>query len=247
MREKEKKSEELKRRLLELKKAQERVGERLAEAKERQQSLKHMLEERTEQCMTVKQEAAKLKPYTTQSPQALEDRLRELNGNLTTDKNNIEALERRARALQTSTDTFSVVTADVGACTRLLTDVQSDLAKEEEEAGKAARHREALSERSNNVRDVEREERLLKKQLGNVQARTDKLRKGAEEKAQRAREKMEELKDVHRQLAEERGDKGREMERRRVRIEQTEKKVRANFSHPRFIQQKSLTRRRWPI
>jgi kinetochore protein Nuf2 len=36
---------------------------------------------------------------------------------------------------------------------------------------------------------------------------------------------MEELRAVHKQLTEERGEKGREMEKRRVRIEQTEKKV----------------------
>ncbi|KAL9115562.1 MAG: hypothetical protein Q9187_007283 [Circinaria calcarea] len=36
---------------------------------------------------------------------------------------------------------------------------------------------------------------------------------------------MEELRGVHRILSEERGEKGRDMERRRVRIEQTEKKM----------------------
>jgi kinetochore protein Nuf2 len=103
--------------------------------------------------------------------------------------------------------------------------VQADLSKEEEELAKAARHRDALADRSNNVRDVERQERLLQKQLGNVNARTDKLKTKADEEAERARKRMEELRDTHSKLAEERGEKGREMERRRVRIEQTEKKM----------------------
>ena len=55
--------------------------------------------------------------------------------------------------------------------------------------------------------------------------RTDKLREGSKEKAMSAKERMEELRAVHRKLTEERSEKGREMERRRVRIEQTEKKV----------------------
>ncbi|KAA8570891.1 hypothetical protein EYC84_000280 [Monilinia fructicola] len=40
-----------------------------------------------------------------------------------------------------------------------------------------------------------------------------------------AKERMEELRAVHKKLTEERSDKGREMERRKVRIEQTEKKM----------------------
>jgi len=155
----------------------------------------------------------------------LEDSLRDLNDRLSGDKSHIDSLDRRARALQTSTDSFGVVATDVTGCTRLLTDVQADLTKEEEELAKAARHRDALADRSQNVRDVERQERLLQKQLGNVNARTDKLKTKADEEAERARKRMEELRDTHSKLAEERGEKGREMERRRVRIEQTEKKM----------------------
>ena len=45
------------------------------------------------------------------------------------------------------------------------------------------------------------------------------------EEAERARLRMEELRDTHSKLNEERTDKGRDIERRRVRIEQTEKKM----------------------
>jgi kinetochore protein Nuf2 len=45
------------------------------------------------------------------------------------------------------------------------------------------------------------------------------------EKSQEAKEKMEELRALHKKLTEERAAKGTDMERRRVRIEQTEKKV----------------------
>ncbi|KAF2703683.1 kinetochore protein nuf2 [Pleomassaria siparia CBS 279.74] len=225
MQEKEKRNSELKSRLMELKKGQEAVMEKLQRAKDEQNRLKALLEQRVEAKETVQREVMKLKPYTTQSPTALEDSLRDLNDKLSGDKSQIDFLDRRARALQTSTDSFTVVATDVTSCTRLLTDVQADLAKEEEELVKASRHRDALADRSNNVRDVERQERLLQKQLGNVNARTEKLRSKADEEAERARTRMEELRDTHAKLAEERGEKGREMERRRVRIEQTEKKM----------------------
>ncbi|KAF2241019.1 kinetochore protein nuf2 [Trematosphaeria pertusa] len=225
MKEKEKRNGELKTRLLELQQAQKAVQEKLDRAKEEQNRLKALLQQKVENKENVSREVLKLKPYTQQSPTALEDSLRDLNDRLTGDKTQIETLDRRARALQTSTDSFNVVAADVTSCTRLLTDVQADLTKEEEELAKAARHRDALADRSNNVRDVERQERLLQKQLGNVNARTGKLKTKADEEAERARKRMEELRETHAKLAEERGEKGREMERRRVRIEQTEKKM----------------------
>ena len=225
MEEKEKRNNELKSRLKELQRRQEIVVEKLATAKEEQNRLKSLLEQRVEAKELAQREVLKLKPYAQQSPTALEDSLRELNEKLTSDKAQIDYLDRRARALQTSTDSFTTVAVDVTSCTRLLTDVQADLAKEEEELVKASRHRDALADRSNNVRDVERQERLLQKQLSNVNARTGKLRNKADEEAERARVRMEELRETHAKLAEERGEKGREMERRRVRIEQTEKKV----------------------
>lgn len=225
MQERERRNTELKARLLELKKGQEVVAEKLSRAKEEQNRLKELLQQKIENKENVQREVVKLKPYTQQSPTALEDSLRDLNDRLSNDKSQIDYLDRRARALQSSSDAFSVVATDITSCTRLLTDVQADLSKEEEELAKASRHRDALADRSNNVRDVERQERLLQKQLGNVNARTEKLKKKADEEAERARKRMEELGETHAKLAEERGEKGREMERRRVRIEQTEKKV----------------------
>ncbi|RMZ72449.1 kinetochore nuf2 [Pyrenophora seminiperda CCB06] len=225
MLEKEKRNNELKTRLLELKRGQEAVAEKLERAKAEQDRLKKLLQQRVENKENVQREVIKLKPYTQQSPTALEESLRDLSDRLTGEKAQIDVMDRRARALQTSTDSFTVVATDVTSCTRLLTDVQADLAREEEELAKASRHRDALADRSNNVRDVERQERLLQKQLGNINARTDKLKTKGDEEAERARKRMEELRDTHSKLTEERGEKGREMERRRVRIEQTEKKM----------------------
>jgi kinetochore protein Nuf2 len=160
-----------------------------------------------------------------QSPAALQASLTELSNALNAEKSQIDTLDRRARALQTSTDTFSVVSADVASCTKLLEDISVELAKEEEEIIRIAKQRDALGDKSNNVREVERTESLLQRQLSKWVERTEKLRETSREKAQSAKERMEELRAVHRQLTEERAEKGREMERRRVRIEQTEKKV----------------------
>ena len=225
VKEKTKRNDELKARLLELKKGQERVAERLERVRADKGRLQGTLEEKTERCLLVKQECEKLRPYVSQSPAALEAKVTELSDNLVRDRTQIDSLEKRTRALQTSTDTFGVVSNDIASCTKILDEISVELHKEDEETLKAARRRDALSERGNNVREVERTEALLQRQLKRWLERTEGVRQQSQEKAKTAKEKMEELRGVHRRLTEERAEKGREMERRRVRIEQTEKKV----------------------
>ena len=222
---KEKRNQELKTRLLELKKAQERVTEKLERVKSEQGRMKTMLEDKTTTVNNVRAEANKLRPYTEQSPAALEQSLRDLSSTLAADRAEIDRLDKRSRALQTSLDTFSILQADINSLTRLVSDLQSELGKEEDESRVALKNREALTEKSNAVRDVERQEKLLRKQLDQWQSRTEKLRVDAESKATRAKERMEALRKTHRELTAERRDRGDEVERRRVRIEQTEKKV----------------------
>ncbi|KAH8163669.1 hypothetical protein CIB48_g4580 [Xylaria polymorpha] len=225
VREKTERNEELKKTLLELRRNQEKVAARLEDAKAKKGELAQTLEQRTTEKMLLKQESAKLRPYTLQSPQALQTSLTELNNTLGADKAHIDSLDRRARALQTSTDSFGVVSTDVASCIKLLDEISVELAKEEEEHARNAKQRDALSERGNNVREVERTEALLQRQLGKWNERTEKLREQSREKAQEAKEKMEELRALHKKLTEERAAKGTEIERRRVRIEQTEKKM----------------------
>lgn len=225
VKEKTKRKNELSARLLELKKDQEHIAERLERVRGEKGRLTGVLEERTERCLGVRHESEKLRPYVLQSPAALQSSLTDLSDNLANSKSQIDSLERRTRALQTSTDTFNIVTNDVTSCIKVLDEVSNELHKEDEELLKAAKRRDALSERGNNVREVERTEALLQRQLKRWLERTESVRSGSREKAQSAKEKMEELRTVHRRLTEERTDKGRDMERRRVRIEQTEKKV----------------------
>jgi kinetochore protein Nuf2 len=244
--EKVKRNEELKRRLLELRQSQDKMARRFEGLTKKKKEMTAILEEKTAATIELRQESAKLQPYVLQSPAALQASLTELSNALTADKTQIDALDRRARALQTSTDTFTVVSTDVASCIKLLEEISVELAKEEEENVRIAKQRDALGERGNNVREVERTEGLLQRQLSKWLERTEKLRDGSREKAMTAKERMEELRAVHRKLTEERSEKGREMERRRVRIEQTEKKVN-HFMPLDTILDTLLTSYRWRI
>ncbi|KAH7319832.1 putative kinetochore protein nuf2 [Stachybotrys elegans] len=225
VREKTMRNEELKKRLLELRRNQERVATRLEESKQKKNDLTTLLEQKAQEKVTLKQESAKLRPYVLQSPSALQDNLAELREILNNDKAHIDALDRRTRALQTSTNSFGVVSSDVASCIKIFDEIATELGKEEEEMSKNAKQRDALSERGNNVREVERTEALLKRQLSKWAERTEKLREQSNQKAQEAKDKMHELRALHKRLTEEHTEKGKEMEIRRVRIEQTEKKM----------------------
>lgn len=224
--EKTSRNEELKKQLLDLRKNQEKVAARLEEAKAKKGDLAQRLEDKTAAKIALKQESNKLKPYVLQSPTSLQANLTDLSNTLNNDKLHIDSLERRSRALQTSADSFAVVSTDVASCIKLLDEIASELSKEEEENAKKTKQRDALTERGADVKEVERAELMLQKQLAKWNERTEKLREQSAAKAKEAKEKMEELRAIHRRITEERTEKGQDIEKRRVRIEQTERKVR---------------------
>lgn len=223
--EKVKRNDDAKNRLMELKKSQENVVRQSEDLKAKKAEITAILGSQAATIETHRQESAKLKPYVSQSPAALQAALADLTNTLNSEKAQIETNERRARGLQTSTDTFSIVTTDVASCIKLIEDISVELARAEEEKAKNSKQVEVHADRSNNIREIERTEGLLQRQLSKWLERTEKLRDGSKEKATIAKEKMEDLRATHRQLTEERNEKEKEIETRRVRIEQTEKKV----------------------
>lgn len=223
--EKHKRNEELKQRLLQLRQSQEKVTRRYENLKSQKGEMTAALEEKTANTIALRQESAKLRPYASQSTAALQASLTDLANALSTEKLQIDTLDRRARGLQTSTESFTIVSSEVSQCMGLLEEISKELKKEEEENAKIAKQQGLLGEKGNNVREVESREKMLQRQLAKWLDRTEKLRGASEEKSASANKKMEELRAVHKALADERAEKGKEMERRRVRIEQTEKKV----------------------
>ena len=244
-REKQNRNDALKQRLLELKKGQERVAERLERVRGEKTRLTSHLEERTAKCLHTREDADKLRPYVLQSPAGLQTSLTDLSDNLSRDKGQIDAFEKRHRALQNSADSFALAGQDVASCSKILEEISTEMQRADEENAKAARRKDMLSERSHNVREVEHTEGILQKQLARWLERTEAVRKGSQDKAAGAKERMEVLRKEHRVLSEERGVKSREMEKRRVNIEQTEKKVRTHYSS-RLVSVAFVWRRKQP-
>lgn len=217
----------MKARLLELKRAQEGFAERLDKVKDEKTRLTVILEERTEKCVGIRQKSARLRPYVLQSFGALETDLKELSDSLAQDKLHVDHRERRTRALQSSTDTFKVLNNDISSCIKLLEEISNETHKEEELGRRAVEGRDLLSQRGHDVKEIEREEAMLKRQLTRWQERIEVVRRGSDEKAREAKEKMKELRKEHYNITEKRVDTGTNVERKRVRIEAMEKMVRS--------------------
>lgn len=252
VKEKVRRNEELKASLMDLWRNQERVAEALERAKVNKARRQALFEEKMERLVRSRQEADKLRPYTLESPVSLQAALTELSENLIRDKAQIDTMEKRARALQTSADTFTVVGNDVQACIKALGDISAELQKEEDEESRASRNKEAISEKGSNVREVEQTEQLLQRQLAKWSERIDTLRRNAREKAILVQGRMEELRAVQKQLRDERAEKQQDMERRRIRIEQTEKKVCLDvllfaLREDVCVRRLTLSFSRWPI
>lgn len=216
---------EFRKALEEMERDQNKLAEGLDAAKKKKNELVEQLQKKTAAKLALKQESAKLRPYTLQSPQALQSSLTELSNTLNADKAHIDSLDRRARALQTSSDSFALVSADVASCIKLLDEIAAELTREEEDNEKKDKQRDALTQRGASVREVERTEALMRRRLAELTERTEALRARSQEKAQRATEKMEELRALHKKLTEERYEKNKDIEQRKVRIEQIEKRV----------------------
>jgi kinetochore protein Nuf2 len=238
VKEKVQRNNSLKARLLGLSQSQAKITEELERAKAEKAKRQAALEEKTEKAIRARQEIDKLKPYVQQSYASLQTSLTELSENLVREKGQVDTMERRLRALQTSIDTFNIVANEVQACVKVLEDISVELQKEEEEDARAARNKDAISERGNNVREVAQTEKLLQRQLARWNERIEALRKNSQEKQELAQARMEELRSTQKQLREERAEKQKAMEIKRIRIEQTEKKVSPecpfNRMHPLF-------------
>lgn len=143
--EKNKRNDELKVQLRELKDNQTRIAEQLERVKADKARSQTTLEEKTEKLMRCRQESDKLRPYVLQSPAALQASLVDLSSRLAQDKGQVDAFEHRARALQTSGDTFATLHNEVQLCVKALEEVGIELQKEEEEEARAAKSREELA------------------------------------------------------------------------------------------------------
>lgn len=172
-----------------------------------------------------KVECENLRPYIMESPEKLQQAISDMNNSLAAEKSACDQMERKTRALQTSTESFTLIESDINACIKVMEDCETEAIKLEDISRKVLRQEEVLKARENEKKDLERGDALLQRQLEHLRERIERSRTQAEQKRESAHRKMAELKNVYDDLSRERYEKNREMEKKKMKIEQIEKKV----------------------
>lgn len=206
------------------------------------------LEDRSFFITKTKQEAEKIRPYIVDSPEKLQGVIVDMGATLAAEKAEADALERKGRALQTSADSFAVVESDVMAAIKIMEECEAELVKEEESARKAARHFDVLTQKQTEVREAERSEQRLQRQLQNATDKITRMRETGEAKSSSAQKKMRELKEAYKQLSKERAERDKDMEKKKIIIEKIEKEMadmkekveeEVNAAHAEFAKMKA--------
>ncbi|PHH64382.1 hypothetical protein CDD81_4603 [Ophiocordyceps australis] len=198
---------------------------RLDELKENKSRLTSLLEQKSTAVDRLSREIDRLQRYLRESLLTLHGNVTDLRDSLNSDRAQADALERRSRALQTSTDSFALGLVDVKECVKTLADIAAEMAHEEEVTARSMRQAEMLSEEKKKERQLDQHITMLHRQLDMWAERNKKLQEQVKKNGADASEKMLELKKLHKELMEEHTIKTRDVERRGVRVEQTDKKM----------------------
>ncbi|KAK6332360.1 kinetochore-associated Ndc80 complex subunit nuf2 [Orbilia brochopaga] len=209
--------------LSELKRKQEAMTNDFQEAKNERKALKDALIQANELKLRLKQDCERLRPYIVDEPGRLQQMNSEMAGQLQAEKNRLMQAERRARALQTTADSFAVIETDVNACIKVMEECEAELLREEEDNRKASRHKDVLRRRQLEFQDLEKREEVLKARLVAAQEKVNAAKGQAESKSAAARARMTELRGVYDQLASERREKSHDMDKLKMQIDLKEK------------------------
>ncbi|EWC45397.1 hypothetical protein DRE_00796 [Drechslerella stenobrocha 248] len=209
--------------LSELKRNQEAMSAEFQEVKSDRKALKEALIQANELKLRLKQDCERLRPYIFDEPGRLQLVNNEMAGQLQAEKNRLMQVERRARALQTTADSFAVIETDVNVCIKVMEECEAELLREEEDNRKASRHKDVLRRRQLEFQDLEKREEVLKARLVAAQEKVHTAKQQAESKGATARARMTELRGVYDQLASERREKNHDMDKLKVKIDIKEK------------------------
>lgn len=91
----------------------------------------------------------------------------------------------------------NVLKNDISSCIKVLEEIPNELQKKIEVGPRAAEQRDFLSKRGHDMKEVEREEGMLKRQLMRWEERIEVVSTGSDEKAREAKEKMKGLRREH--------------------------------------------------
>ncbi|CAN6625320.1 kinetochore protein Nuf2p [Trichomonascus vanleenenianus] len=172
--------------------------------------------------LETKKEMEKMRPYLVESPEMLHKINNEMNASLASSRRDLEALEKRSRLLDVSTESFKLITQDIGSCLKVVEDCETELRKEEEVAAKVTKYQEALEGKRQEEQELDRELQQLDRKIA---LNKDKIQRALATKGQKHDEFAQTLQRLQNELGTaiaERDMNTQDMDRKRHDIEATE-------------------------
>jgi len=154
------KNKQLTEELRELGRKQNVLAHEVTKVKDEKQLLVKALQDQEYLIQANRQECHKLQPYIVDSPEQLQLVITDLAKSLQREREAVDVAERQCRALQTSSDSFSIVEGDVANCIKLMEDCQRELTRMEECQRKLQRYQEQLHNKESEVKEIERNEEV---------------------------------------------------------------------------------------
>ncbi len=183
------------------------------------------LEDRNFMVLETKKEIDRVKPYIVDSPDLLHKINSDMTESLESAKQELENLEKRARKLQTSNDSFAIIESDLRSCLKLVEEIETELQKEEEASKKLNRFQELHDGNTITLHQLVRKIQQLQRQIVNSDERIDRLKQQSETKSKKTKDSMAALKDRYSTLVAERTVTQQDIDQKKAFIESTEKQM----------------------
>ncbi|GBF91237.1 hypothetical protein Rsub_03557 [Raphidocelis subcapitata] len=146
--------------------------------------------------MNAGQENERLREQIVQSPEKFQRSLAELQSAVDDERGQVDAADRRCRALQARSDMVGKVDKDVQKCLELMREIENEVARKKEASRRVKGLREQISATSNDAADLEAQQQHLMRQQATLKDRIRKLESQAALKKEALASKIEEhLKD----------------------------------------------------
>ncbi|KAI9019812.1 Nuf2 family-domain-containing protein [Hyaloraphidium curvatum] len=211
--------------LRQLKKQNGQLNDEVEAAKKEKSDLVDQLNAINLQITSTKQEIVRLKSRIVPNPEKLKQSIVDMGTALQTEKNNLVALEKKARELQAKLDMFGSIEQDLVPCIDAMKECESEMKRADETLKKVHDDKDKIEKKSATLRDLMVKETQLKRQVVTAQEKVQRLQRHQGMKREAAEIKLKKLKEEYSAISLERQNVQLKIDQNRRIAEEMEAKT----------------------
>lgn len=208
--------------LRQLKKMQEQITLEHGTYKSEKSRLIAKLQDQSFLILEARQANDRVRPYIVESPAMLHKVNQDMNMSLATKRAVLDAIERRARQMDTTVDNLRLIDNEMRKCRKMLDEVDDELSRQDDETRKLTRLQEQHDARVLEQNKLEHRAEQFTRQIGLAEEREERVRAQAAQRRSSAETSMATLRDKFATLQAERRVQEPPMEENRVFITEKE-------------------------